>query len=305
VSGSYTPGDIFLFKGLGKGAFAQRTKLALASGNPVCVGVASSACIVDWDRDGKLDLVVGNAAGEVLFVRNESTGAQLAFGASELVFAPDDEREGHDAGPLVADWDGDGIADLIVGAVDGSVTFVKCTGAKGALRLAHGVPLLAPLTKEERAVTRVAIDPKTGRLQTPALVRSLNYAKPSVFDWNGDGKLDLLVGDSVSFSGPEPELSADEIRARDELELSQSRIDDAIADLEREALKRARLELHVTDESEGMEVGGKVAWRRDEILRANPKYASLQEQSVDTSRALRKSTQKLEAHGFVWVYLRK
>jgi len=294
-----------MFRGLGQGAFAARTKLTLASGNPVCVGVASSACIADWDRDGKLDLVVGNASGEVQFVRNQSTDAQLAFGASELIFAPDDETARHDAGPLVADWDGDGIADLIVGAVDGSVTFFKHTGAKGKPRLERGVPLLAPLTKEERAVTRLAIDPKTGKLEAPPLVRSFFYAKPAVLDWNGDGKLDLLVGDVVSFSGPEPELSANEIAARDELELSQCRINDAIAELEREAVKRARLELHVTDESEGLEVGGKVAWRRDEILRADSRYVSLQGQSVDASRALRKSTRKVETHGFVWVYLRK
>lgn len=305
MSGSYSPGDIFLFRGLGNGAFAAGTKLALASGNPVCVGVASSVCITDWDHDGKLDLVVGNASGEVLFVRNQSTDAQLAFGASELVFAPDDESAGHDAGPLVTDWDGDGIADLLLGAVDGSVTFFKCTGAKGTPHLGRGVPLLAPLANEERAVTRVAIDPKTGKLEAPPLMRSFFYAKPAVFDWNGDGKLDLLVGDVVSFSGPEPELSADEIRARDELELSRCRIDDAIAELEREAVKRARFELHVTDESEGIEVGGKVARRRDEILRVDPRYVSLQGQSVDASCALRKSTRKVETHGFVWVYLRK
>jgi hypothetical protein len=305
VSGSYTPGELFLFKGLGKGAYAQRTKLALESGNPMCAGIASSACVVDWDRDGKLDLVVGNASGEVMFVRNVSTSEQLAFAAPELVFAPDNERTGRDAGPLIADWDGDGIADLIVGAVDGSVTFFKCSGAKGAPRLARGVPLIAPLTKENRAMTHVPLDPKTAKLQAPPLARSFFYAKPAVCDWNGDGKLDLLVGDDVSFTGPEPELSAAQIQARDELELKLSRMEDEIAELERGALKRARVELHVTDESEGMEVGGKVAWRRDEILRADARYTSLMEHSVEASRALRKSSQMVEHHGFVWVYLRK
>ena len=69
------------------------------------------------------DLVVGCIEGYVWFVENESGSKELSFRNGVKLSAGEKEiNVGHgDSGPAIADWDGDGTLDLIVGAGDGSV----------------------------------------------------------------------------------------------------------------------------------------------------------------------------------------
>jgi len=79
ISGSYSPGSIYVFKGLGKGEYAKSEKLRFTTGMPVQVGNASAVAVTDWNRDGRLDLVVGDIDGDVWFVPNESRDKKRPF----------------------------------------------------------------------------------------------------------------------------------------------------------------------------------------------------------------------------------
>src|SRR5207249_12016300 len=61
------------------------------------------------DGDGKLDLVVGNIDGAVFLLTNEGTPQTPAFGSAARLNAKGKPviAEGGDAGPCLADWDGD------------------------------------------------------------------------------------------------------------------------------------------------------------------------------------------------------
>lgn len=182
ITGSYVRNDLragplYLFRGIDGGGFAAREDLKGADGKPLVAGYATAPFATDWDRDGDLDLLVGNIEGEVLFFPRE--GADLAFGAPQKLRA---KVEG-DAGPCVADWDGDGVADLIVGAGDGAVMLFRGEGAQGAPTLAAGTALVGPADQQGPKGQRLARDGHGVR------------TKPCVADWNGDGRLDLLVGD--------------------------------------------------------------------------------------------------------------
>ncbi len=79
-------------------------------------------CVVDWDGDGKLDLLVNSI--NVNFLKNVSTDRQ------RYVFedtGPLDSRvlAGHTTSPTVVDWDGNGVPDLLVGAEDGHLYYLK------------------------------------------------------------------------------------------------------------------------------------------------------------------------------------
>lgn len=69
----------------------------------------------DWDGDGRVDLILNGMNAE--FWRNVGTGNQWRFRnegpVSQLRLA------GHTTCPTVADFDGDGRPDLILGAEDG------------------------------------------------------------------------------------------------------------------------------------------------------------------------------------------
>ncbi|MSR62435.1 MAG: VCBS repeat-containing protein, partial [Planctomycetes bacterium] len=64
LSGSYSPGDLYLFAGTAPGFAAPRV-LQDAHGGALRVGRAAWPFACDWDRDGDLDLVLGNMYGKV------------------------------------------------------------------------------------------------------------------------------------------------------------------------------------------------------------------------------------------------
>ena len=174
LSGSYSPGHLYVFRGLGGGKFAEAEPLKGADGKELVPGHASTVHAVDWDGDGDLDLICGNIKGQVYFIPNQGSAAEPKFGNKVRVEAggkPLVAPHG-DSGPVVVDWDGDGTLDLLVGCGDGSVVFCRGTGeGKGKAPM-----LAAPETLVEKS-------------------KSIGIrAKICPVDWNSDGKLDLLVG---------------------------------------------------------------------------------------------------------------
>lgn len=77
---------------------------------------------VDWDRDGRIDLLVNSR--NVDFFRNGKTqeGKTVLKNLGEV-----DSRRlaGHTTSPTVVDWDNNGVPDLLVGAEDGYLYFMR------------------------------------------------------------------------------------------------------------------------------------------------------------------------------------
>jgi hypothetical protein len=79
-------------------------------------------CFVDWDLDGRLDLVVNSQ--NINFLRNVSADNKAYVFRDEGPVA-DRILAGHTTSPTIVDWDKDSVPDLLVGAEDGHIYYLK------------------------------------------------------------------------------------------------------------------------------------------------------------------------------------
>ncbi len=141
---------------------------------------------MDWDEDGDTDLVLGSYDGKLFLRLNEGTPTEPAFATESSMLIKDEaplEVPGGDVIPKIADWDGDGLFDILSGSGEGGVFWLRNTGAKGAPAFATPQQIVEGARSEGDAA-----NPTWPGIRTQA----------SATDYDGDGDLDLLVGDFSS-----------------------------------------------------------------------------------------------------------
>jgi len=276
-------GNFFLFAGDAKSEQTDKGQVIIYEGERIEVpegksagitGTASAVHAVDWDGDGDLDLLVGDIGGNVYLVTNEGTASSYSFatdGPNQLQAGGKPLHVAGDAGPFAADWDGDGRIDLIVGAGDGGVSYFRNTGSVKAPELASPVQLVAPGSASFGG--DAPHEPRRG-------IRS----KVCVADWNGDGRLDLLLGDFATQKPKPPELTDEEKAEHDKLRKDL----DALRQDYNKLYEKAYGASKVTDETERKQF-------QKQFGEVRTKMYELQS----------KLPREYENHGWVWLLLRK
>jgi hypothetical protein len=292
LSGSYD-GDLYFFKGTGHGAFATPVKLQ-REGKVINLGASSTVFAADWRGTGRLDLLVGNMRGDVFLLPNEGTNAQPEYGAPRKLEAGGQPIKGPhhgDAQPVAADWTGDGLLDLIVGWGDGSVVWYRNVGSRSQPKLAKGVPLVPPaLPPNYDANAPASRDAKPG-------VR----AKVCVVDWNGDGRLDLLVGDFGGIYGEKANLSEEDQKAEQEANRKLQELQKKMQPFYDEYARRLKASAKADHSAHGKRERQQTA---QEVLKQK-EFQALQKEMQQVTETLRKFQRPPVHQGHVWLYLRK
>ena len=78
--------------------------------------------VVDWDGDGRLDLLVNSTSVDWFRNVGERDGKTVLRWEGPLT---DEVLAGHTTSPTTVDWDGDGVRDLLIGAEDGFLYYMK------------------------------------------------------------------------------------------------------------------------------------------------------------------------------------
>ncbi len=174
-------------------AYAPGRRLTTTGGAPLVMDLQMiTPTAIDWDRDGDLDLIVGDEDGRVAFVEHTGT---LARDRTPRFLEPryfqqeaDDVKVGALATPVGTDWDGDGDTDIVSGNTAGYIAFVENLSGPGVERPRWAAP--RHLTAGGHVI-RLMAGPN-GSIQGPAEAK-WGYTTLSVADWDADGLPDIVA----------------------------------------------------------------------------------------------------------------
>ena len=219
-------GNLYYLEQTAPMSFAVRSSQYLTQ---LDIGAESAPAVADVDGDGDLDLVLGNRISQ----HNARTGALEYFENRGTRARP----EWHAAGPLdisgtfnyapaLGDLDGDGKPDMILGTWQSVLAWYRNTGAAGPSRFALADSAIVTLTRGSNATPTLGDVDHDGDLdlfvgegsgsinfyrndgtkkQPRFVLVSDEYAgiaagrrsAPALMDIDGDGDLDLLVGNEA------------------------------------------------------------------------------------------------------------
>lgn len=316
LSGSYDPGACYWFRGLGEGKFAARETIVDDSGKPILKhpdqkaqieSVGSWPAMVDWDHDGDLDLLIGAFDGTMFVRLNEGSRTKPRFATEKVVVQAAGKTlqlpgTTH-AAVVVADWDADGLWDLLSGSNSGAVFFFRNSGELGRPEFA-APEVIVPEHVGGRGYEEMR---EADQEPTPGIRTQI-----AVGDYNDDGKLDLLTGDfcttltlKAGLSQADRDAMQATMRELDQIKNTQNKLVGALKD---DFVRRFP----------GDAIGSKQA--NDEFAIAyralieSEKYKGVGELIDALNQALLKYLEKpanpdvinklASCHGYVWLYLR-
>ncbi len=164
---------------------------------------------VDWDQDGDEDLICGNSAGYIGFIENLDGGnpprwdqpkllkaegevIRIMAGDSGSIQGPAESKWGYTT-LSVNDWDGDGLQDIIVNSIWGSVEWYKNVGSKQNPELSQAQTIKVQWEQQPPKPEWNWWDPKSDQLATQW------RTTPATTDWNQDGLMDLVMLDQEGY----------------------------------------------------------------------------------------------------------
>jgi hypothetical protein len=277
-------GHIQLLAGRGGLDFAESTDLLSGEEKPLLnealaedkSNQTSIICVqqhaVDYEGDGDLDLVVGCFGQDFFLYENKGKAEK-----PDLVTTPrklEIKSPDYHSAPHLIDWDGDGDLDLLSGSGNGGVLYAENTGTRAEPAWSEFRRLIPASQQSEQL------------LSEGASVQPSQATRVWATDWNGDGLLDLLVGDTVGLIQPAKGLSLEEFEQKRKAH--------------REALQ---------------ELAGKQQPIMEQYMAAREKGEEPPEEVTKAMQETQAELQKLfagqsefqqaENTGFVWLYLQK
>lgn len=153
-----------------------------------CTPIGCMGCfprVVDWDEDGRIDLLIGQADGTVRIHTNFGLQGSPAFSLGTAIVTADGSVHDMDVGdratPVVVDWNSDSMLDIVSGGLDGLIHVYPNCGCEGSVPPRFlGSPAGGQIVQADGKDLAVP----SGR------------SSPVIMDLDGDGMKDILTGNT-------------------------------------------------------------------------------------------------------------
>ncbi len=172
-------------------------------------GVLATPCSVDWDSDGDEDLIAGNSAGFLEYFENLGGGAtprwaapvrlkaggkvfRIMAGKNMSIQGPAEAKWGYTV-PYVADWNMDGLPDIVLNSITGRILWLPNTGTRRHPVLGEARPVQVDWPGTPPKPAWNWWDPAPRELVVQWRTR------PVVIDLNRDGLNDLVILDHEGY----------------------------------------------------------------------------------------------------------
>lgn len=317
ISGSYDPGELYLFRGLGKGKFAARETIRDKSGRPILKvpdqkhrieSFGSWMALVDWDDDGDLDILVGTFEGMIFLRRNEGSRTKPVYAAKNEWGMVGSKRlcvpgRAH-ANPVIVDWDGNGRWDIVTGSADGGVYWYCNIGQRGRPKFS---PPVALVPKHEGVGYSELLD--AGQEPRPGIRSQI-----AVLDYDGDGKLDVLLGDFCTYLHIKKDLTPEQRRDFEAIREKQDEISKKLGKSMNALQERWKALMKNVPKSEWNTPENMSKWQKMYLEnRESPEHKQLTAESQRLEKEMQKYVAAKAArqgsadvpHGYVWLFRRK
>lgn len=171
-------------------------------------GALVTPCAVDWDADGDTDLICGNTAGFIEYIENlggdppawaapvrlEAAGEtfRIMAGPNGSIQGPAEAKWGYTV-PFAADWNMDGLPDIVFNTIVGKIMWLENTGTATSPDLSAAKPVRVQWDGPPPKPAWNWWNPAENELAVQWRTR------PVVLDLNGDGLNDLIVIDHEGY----------------------------------------------------------------------------------------------------------
>ncbi len=190
----------------GQGPMLEQTIFFLQQRPYLDAGSLCIPTVADWNNDGANDLVLGASDQYLRYVQNLGTNTApcwadpvylqadgrrliIPVGPDGSVQGPGEQHWGY-SNPAFADWDGDGLLDLLVSGTRGEHLFYRNVGTPSDPKLAAPVKLTVQWGPQgQQAPAWVPFTPEPDTLVT------VWRSRPVCIDWNHDGLMDYVALD--------------------------------------------------------------------------------------------------------------
>lgn len=188
----------------------ERVKYFKQEADTLKCGALATPVGYDWDGDGDTDIISGNTAGYIEFFENLS-GPNVAepkwnapkrlqvdgkafrvLAGNQSIQGPAEAKWGYTT-LNVADWDGDGLPDIILNSIISRVQWLRNTGTRREPKLSAAKPVEVEWNGPQPALAWGWLKPDGKGIVTQW------RTTPAVYDFNGDGLLDIAMLDTEGY----------------------------------------------------------------------------------------------------------